>query len=31
VIDRGALVTKSVAPGTSVVGNPARVMEPHAK
>lgn len=27
VVGMGALVTKSVAPGTTVVGNPARVME----
>lgn len=31
VVGMGAVVTKSVAPGTTVVGNPARLMEPRAK
>lgn len=31
VIGMGAVVTKNVAPGTTVVGNPARVMVPRAK
>ena len=31
VVGMGAVVTKNVAPGTTVVGNPARVMEPRAK
>lgn len=31
VVGMGAVVTKNVAPGTTVVGNPARVMAPRAK
>ena len=31
VVGMGAVVTKNVAPGTTVVGNPARVMEPRVK
>lgn len=31
VVGMGAVVTKSVAPGTTVVGNPARVMGPRSK
>jgi sugar O-acyltransferase (sialic acid O-acetyltransferase NeuD family) len=31
VVGMGAVVTKSVAPGTTVVGNPARVMSPMQK
>jgi len=31
IVGMGAVVTKNVAPGTTVVGNPARVMEPRAK
>lgn len=30
VVGMGAVVTKNVSPGTTVVGNPARVMEPRA-
>ncbi len=30
-VGMGAVVTKNVAPGTTVVGNPARVMEPRSK
>lgn len=31
VVGMGAVVTKNVLPGTTVVGNPARVMEPRAQ
>jgi sugar O-acyltransferase (sialic acid O-acetyltransferase NeuD family) len=31
VVGMGAVVTKNVAPGTTVVGNPARVMNSHVK
>ena len=31
VVGMGAVVTKNVAPGTTVVGNPARVMEKHSR
>lgn len=31
VVGMGAVVTKNVAPGITVVGNPARAMEPRAK
>lgn len=31
IVGMGAVVTKNVAPGTTVVGNPARVMEPRSK
>ncbi|HMS27498.1 MAG TPA: acetyltransferase [Burkholderiaceae bacterium] len=31
VVGMGAVVTKNVAPGTTVIGNPARVMEPCRK
>ena len=31
VVGMGAVVTKNVAPGTTVIGNPARVMEPRSK
>lgn len=31
VVGMGAVVTRNVAPGTTVVGNPARVMEPRVK
>jgi sugar O-acyltransferase (sialic acid O-acetyltransferase NeuD family) len=31
VVGMGAVVTKNVAPGTTVVGNPARVMEQRSK
>lgn len=31
VVGMGAVVTKNVAPGTTVIGNPARLMEPRVK
>jgi acetyltransferase-like isoleucine patch superfamily enzyme len=31
VVGMGAVVTKNVAPGKTVVGNPARVMEQRSK
>lgn len=29
VVGMGAVVTKDIAPGITVVGNPARILEPH--
>jgi sugar O-acyltransferase (sialic acid O-acetyltransferase NeuD family) len=31
VVGMGAVVTKNVAPGTTVIGNPARIIEPRSK